>query len=182
MICDIYRSPYFLCIILITLFTFSYSQCVLGEKADNATDCLKKSINGTFCCFLSPLDDDSLDKICYPYGVTEYLGTLQINYNKNTYEIDCGLGSTFMDSYWNLTVEDRYICGVEHPEKKEDCYKGSTDSNSCCFYEGHGLTSCYWLGVKYQATTSKNGWTFSCDSLNVLYGYFWYVFVMFIYF
>ena len=158
-------------IIFIILFSSSYSQCVLGETANNSTDCLQKSVNGTFCCFLTPLDDSSLDNICYPYDVTEFQGNLHINYNKNTYEINCGLGSTFMDSYWNLTVENRYLCGVENPTKDKDCFTASTNSNSCCYYEGYGLKSCYWLGLKYQAKVTKDGWTFSCKASYVEVSY-----------
>lgn len=142
----------------------SASTCSMGETAKNETDCLKKSVNGTFCCFLKPLEDSSKESICYPYKVTEFSGGLHINHNSITYEINCGLGSTFMDSFWNLTVEDRYICGVENPNGEKDCFAGSTTSNSCCYYEGYGLKSCYWLGKKYQAKVTRKGYTFSCSS------------------
>lgn len=153
---------YFL--ILKSLFKFSLSQCVLGEVANNSSECLRKAVNGTFCCYLTPLEDKYLNSICFPYKVTKYLGNLQIHYNQITYNIDCGLGSTFMDSYWNLTVEDRYMCGVENPKNEKECHDNSTKSNTCCYYEGNGLANCYWLGVKYQARLNSNGYLFSCQS------------------
>ena len=169
-------------IILITQFHKSISdppsKCILGEVTDDKMNCLKKTINGTYCCHLKPLNNQSLDSICYPYNFTEYLGNLHINYDKNIYEIDCGLGSTFMDSNWKLTIEDRYFCGKENPTTKKDCSDSSTKTNSCCYYYGHGLNVCYWLGVKYEAKSKHDGYTFEC---NAFYGkvYLFWIFVLY---
>ena len=143
--------------------------CVLGEPAKNSTDCLRKNKNGTFCCFLFPIEEEANEQnsFCYPYSINDYKGGNQINYNKSKYNIDCGLGSTYMNSNWELTLSDRYMCSTEHPEKGEDCFKGSNSSNSCCYYEGYGLKSCYWLGIKYKGSTNKKGYSYECNS-NIL--------------
>ena len=141
-------------------------ECRLGQPAKNSTDCLKKNKNGTFCCFLFPLNEESneLNSFCYPYSINDYKGGNQISYKKKKYNIDCGLGSTFMNRNWNLTLSDRYMCSTENPEKSEDCFKGSNSSNSCCYYEGYGLKSCYWLGIKYKGSTNKKGYFFECKA------------------
>jgi len=165
-------------LIFFLIFEFILSQedenfeeeiCILGEPAKNSTDCLRKNKNGTFCCFLFPIEEEANEhnSFCYPYNINDYKGGNQINYNKNKYNIDCGLGSTYMNSNWELTLSDRYMCSTEHPQKSEDCFKGSNSSNSCCYYEGYGLKSCYWLGIKYKGSTNKKGYTYECNS-NIL--------------
>ena len=139
--------------------------CRLGQPAKNSTDCLRKNKNGTFCCFLYPLEEESteLNSFCYPYSINDYKGGNQISYNKKKYNIDCGLGSTFMNRNWDLTIAARYMCSTENPEKSEDCFKASNSSNSCCYYEGFGLRACYWLGIKYKGSTFKKGYFFECE-------------------
>ena len=145
------------------LYKLQTSTCTLGYVTEDKIECLKQTVNGTYCCHLTSLETPKLDSICYPIKFTEYLGNLQINYNKNTYEIDCGLGSTFMDSSWKLTIEDRYFCGKLNPQSKKDCSDSSTKTNSCCYYYGNGLNVCYWLGVKYEAKSKHDGYTFECQ-------------------
>ena len=59
-------------------------ECRLGQPAKNSTDCLKKNKNGTFCCFLYPLNEESneLNSFCYPYSINDYKGGNQISYKK----------------------------------------------------------------------------------------------------
>ena len=135
---------------LINEYIISYinSNCSLGTIATNPTECIRHSTNDEYCCFISPLEDTSLPSICYPYNKEKYHGNLNINHNKQLYEINCGLGSTYMDIEWDMTLEDRYSCGKDEPDNYEDCSFASTKDNSCCFYEGKDLKRCYWLGIK----------------------------------
>ena len=59
-------------------------ECRLGQPAKNSTDCLKKNKNGTFCCFLFPLNEEpnELNSFCYPYSINDYKGGNQISYKK----------------------------------------------------------------------------------------------------
>ena len=106
--------------------------------------------------------DESLPSICYPYKKEKYYGNLNINYNKQLYAIDCGIGSSYMDPDWNMTLEDRYSCGKDNPNDYKDCTDDSTHENSCCFYEGNDLKRCYWLGIKYTGKAYDNGYKFIC--------------------
>ena len=139
------------------------SHCVLDSVANQPSDCLKLTSNNTYCCFISPLQDSSKPSLCYPFVKNKYFGYLNINYNRQLYSINCGIGSTFMDSDWDLTLNDKYICGTLNPGDYKDCIKASTDDNSCCFYEGEGMKGCYWLGIKHQGKVNKNGYKFVCE-------------------
>ena len=138
-------------------------QCILEAEAEQRNDCLKNTSNDTYCCFISPLEDDTKPSICYPFLKSKYFGYLNINYNKKLYSIDCGIGSTFMDSDWDLTLDDKSICGTMYPKDYKDCIKASTEDNSCCFYEGENMKGCYWLGIKHQGKVTKKKYTFVCD-------------------
>lgn len=127
-------------------------------------DCLKFSANTSYCCFISSLLDPKVEKCFFYQDFRDYKGSSQIVYNSVRYEIDCGLGSTYMDSDWNMTIESRYPCGSEHPNNENDCFQGSTKENSCCYYEGHGLKNCYNLGIKFEGKTTEDGYTFICFS------------------
>ena len=137
--------------------------CTLSN-ANKASDCLKQTDQNTYCCFITPLEDTSGRTMCYPYAKNKYFGYLNINHNKHIYSIDCGLGSTFMDSNWNMTLEDRGICGKPDPKDYKDCQIDSTSENSCCYYEGEDLKGCYWLGIQYTGKVSKDEYTFICYS------------------
>ena len=139
------------------------SHCVLDTIANQASDCLKLTSNNTYCCFISPLEDNTKSSLCYPFPKNRYFGYLNINYNKQKYSINCGIGSTFMDSDWDLTLNDKYICGTNNPSDYKDCIEASTDDNSCCFYEGEGMKGCYWLGIKHQGKVKKDGYEFVCE-------------------
>jgi len=138
-------------------------QCILEAEAEQRNDCLKNTSNDTYCCFISPLEDDTKPSICYPFLKSKYFGYLNINYNKKLYSIDCGIGSTFMDSDWDLTLDDKSICGTMYPKDYKDCIKASTEDNSCCYYEGENMKGCYWLGIKHQGKVTKKKYTFVCD-------------------
>ena len=138
-------------------------QCVLESVANSPNDCLKNSSNDTYCCFISPLEDNSKPSICYPFLKSKYFGYLNINYDRKLYSINCGIGSTFMDSDWDLTLDDKSVCGTMYPNDYEDCTQASTDDNSCCFYEGEGMKGCYWLGIKHQGKVTKKKYTFVCE-------------------
>ena len=149
---------------LINEYIISYinSNCSLGTIATNPTECIRHSTNDEYCCFISPLEDTSLPSICYPYNKEKYHGNLNINHNKQLYEINCGLGSTYMDIEWDMTLEDRYSCGKDEPDNYEDCSFASTKDNSCCFYEGKDLKRCYWLGIKYTGKSLNSDYNFVC--------------------
>ena len=159
--------------ILLTLFASliikANSVCDTNLETDEKTDCLKERSVDSYCCFLKPLEDPTLPSKCYSYKINEYFGNRNINHNKHVYTIDCGLGSTFMDSSWNRTLEDRQICGRKIiPDNSDDCNINSTEDNSCCYYEGEdGLKECYWLGIKYSGKVTRNGYTFICYSINL---------------
>ena len=151
-------------IILLKSFVNILTYVCPYQKSDSPYDCFKQAVNGTFCCYITPLEGSSTDSYCYSLKIEDYLGNLNINHNSLVYEIDCGLGSTFMDTDWNMTLEDRQICGSENPNNEIDCFKGSMKDNSCCYYEGHGLKGCYWLGIKYDGMISKDGYNFKCKA------------------
>lgn len=156
-----------------------YSECILGKEVSKPVECVKESKNGTYCCYLTPLNDHSLPSICYPIAINRYLGNRNINYNKKPYEIDCGVGSKFMDANWGMTLEDREICGSESPDSYENCSVSSTDDNSCCFYKNEDLKGCYWLGIKYSGKVEKDGWEYICQGRNLYFKkvyYFWIIF------
>ena len=155
------------------------SQCVLDTVASKASDCLKKSTNDTYCCFISPLEDKSKPSVCYPFLKSKYIGYLNINYDRKLYKINCGIGSTFMDSDWDLTLDDKSICSTMNPQNYKDCTKASTDDNSCCFYEGEDMKGCYWLGIKHQGKVTKNKYTFVCAA-NFLKNFFLFLFFILI--
>ena len=160
-------------IIKLFIIVYTYNtlncECVSEREASKASDCLKDTNEDTYCCFISPLEDTSSKTMCYPYAKNKYFGYLNINHNKRLYSIDCGLGSTFMDSDWNMTLEDRGICGSPNPNGYEECHNSSTDDNSCCYYEGEDLKRCYWLGIKYTGKVSKEGYTFICSCEYIKY-------------
>ena len=142
------------------------STCDIGTITNKASDCLKETTNAQYCCFISPLESGSTSlSRCYPYNKEKYYGNLNINYNKELYSIDCGIGSTYADTDWSMTLEDRYSCGKNNPNDYKDCSIDSTNDNSCCFYEGHELKRCYWLGIKYVGKAEKGGYNFVCYSL-----------------
>ena len=85
----------------------------------------------------------------------KYYGYLNINHGQELYSIDCGIGSTFMNDEWELTLDDKYICGTMHPNNYKDCIKASTEENSCCFYEEEDMKGCYWLGIKHKGKVTK---------------------------
>ena len=154
---------FFYCIHIIVI-SYINSACTLGQKVSKSSECLRETTNEKYCCFISPLEDDSEDSICYPYDKDKYHGNLNINYGKKLYAIDCGIGSTYMDKSWNMTLEDRYSCGKQNPKDYKDCSIDSTDDNSCCFYEGNDLKRCYWLGIKYTGKANEDGYKFICHS------------------
>ena len=172
-------------IFIIILFICSNNKincaCVPEKEASKASECLRETNQDTYCCFITPLEDPSGKKMCYPYAKNKYFGYLNINHNKRIYEIDCGLGSTFMDSNWNMTLEDRGICGSPDPNSYKDCQKDSTSDNSCCFYEGEDLKGCYWLGIQYTGKVSTDEYTFICGSLYIKY-YKMLLFFIFLFF
>ena len=155
-------SYYIIFIIIISIISYIHSDCILGTIASKSSECLKDTSYDEYCCFISPLRDESLPSICYPYKKEKYYGNLNINYNKQLYAIDCGIGSSYMDPDWNMTLEDRYSCGKDNPNDYKDCTDDSTHENSCCFYEGYDLKRCYWLGIKYTGKAYDNGYKFIC--------------------
>ena len=156
--------------ILLFIISFQpiYNTCELEQIATKANECLKETNEDTYCCFIKPLEDSS-PSMCYPCPKDKYFGNLKINYNKHIYSIDCGLGSTFMDNDWEMTLEDRQVCGTLHPNKYTDCSDASIDDNTCCYYEGEDMKGCYWLGIKYSGKVSKNKYTFICRSNYIKY-------------
>ena len=150
------------------------SQCILDQVANKPSDCLKKTTNDTYCCFISPLEDTTKPNVCYPFLKSKYFGYMNINYDRKLYKINCGMGSTFMDSDWDLTLDDKSICSTMNPTNYKDCTKASTDDNSCCFYEGEDMKGCYWLGIKHQGKVTKNKYTFVCEEkiLNINFNKF----------
>ena len=154
----------FLISIHIFFIKYANNECILGTEVSKSSECLKETTNDEYCCYISPLEDESLPSICYPYKKEKYHGNLNINHNKQLYAIDCGIGSTYMDTDWNMTLEDRYSCGSDSPNDYKDCSMASTKDNSCCYYEGNDLKRCYWLGIKYTGKASKDGYDFVCDS------------------
>ena len=141
----------------------SQSLCNTNTQASKASECLRLTTDTDYCCFISPLEDSS-PSYCYLYPKDKYFGYLNINHRKKIYEINCGLGSTFMDSNWEMTLEDRGICGSMNPNDYKDCNIASTEDNSCCYYEGEDMKGCYWLGIKYYGKVTKNKYTFICTS------------------
>ena len=138
-------------------------QCILDSEASQASDCLKNTTNDTYCCYISPLEDNTKPSVCYPFLKSKYFGYLNINYDKKLYSINCGIGSTFMDSDWDLTLDDKSVCGTMYPKDYKDCIKASSEDNSCCFYEGENMKGCYWLGIKYQGKVTKKKYSFVCE-------------------
>ena len=160
-------------LLILTLF-FSFiikinTVCDINKETNKKTECLKERSVDEYCCFIKPLEDPTLPSKCYPYKIDKYFGNININHNKHVYTIDCGLGSTFMDSSWNRTLEDRQICGKKIiPDNNDDCNDNSTEDNSCCYYEGEdGLRECYWLGIKYSGKVTRKGYTFICHAGNL---------------
>ena len=176
----IYKNFLFF-IIFLNIISYINNKCILGTVARKSIDCLKNTSYDEYCCFISPLEDASLPSICYPYLKEKYHGNLNINHNKQLYAIDCGLGSTYMDIYWNMTLEDRYSCGNDFPNDYKDCTHASTKDNSCCYYEGKDLKRCYWLGIKYTGKASKDGYEFICHS-EYLFNKFIFLFVIITFF
>ena len=88
---------------------------------------------------------------------------MNINYGRELYSIDCGIGSTFMDSDWDLTLDDKSVCGTMNPKDYKDCSKASTEDNSCCYYEVDDMKGCYWLGIKHQGKVIKKKYTYICE-------------------
>ena len=131
--------------IIILLFKSIKNQCSVSP-ASKASECLRQTTDRDYCCFISPLEGPP-GSYCYPYP-----------------EINCGLGSTFMDSNWEMTLEDRGICGNMDPVDYKDCNAASTKDNSCCYYEGEDMKGCYWLGIKYCGKVTKRKYTFICAS------------------
>ena len=174
-----YYILFFNIFIFLTFQKSIKSQCVLDTVATKASDCLKKSTNVTYCCFISPLEDKSKPSVCYPFLKSKYFGYLNINYDRKLYKINCGIGSTFMDSDWDLTLDDKSICSTMNPQNYKDCTKASTDDNSCCFYEGEDMKGCYWLGIKHQGKVTKNKYTFVCAA-NFLKNFFLFLFFILI--
>ena len=66
-----------------------------------------------YCLKLLKMISSFIDKIllrfmiCYPFLKSKYFGYLNINYDRKLYKINCGIGSTFMDSDWDLTLDDK---------------------------------------------------------------------------
>ena len=158
-------NNFYVFFIFINLSYYIKSDCTLGTFASKASECLKETTNTEYCCFISPLEDASLSSICYPYEKSKYHGNLNINHNKQLYSIDCGIGSTYTDTDWDMTLEDRYSCGKNNPNSYKDCSIDSTNDNTCCFYKSDDLKRCYWLGIKYIGKAEKGGYEFVCYSL-----------------
>ena len=137
--------------------------CSSEQIANKPNDCLKLSTNDTYCCYISPLENKENPSLCYPFLKSKYYGYLNINHGQELYSIDCGIGSTFMNDEWELTLDDKYICGTMHPNNYKDCIKASTEENSCCFYEEEDMKGCYWLGIKHKGKVTKNKYTFVCE-------------------
>ena len=164
--------------IYIAIISYINGDCVLGTMASKSTECLKNTSYDEYCCFISPLEDESLPSICYPYKKEQYFGNLNINYNKQLYGIDCGLGSSYMDTNWNMTLEDRYSCGNDNPNNYNDCTYASTKENSCCYYEGDDIKRCYWLGIKYTGKAYSDGYDFVCSSKYLLNNLIIYILII----
>ena len=160
----------------------SISQCIVDTVANKPLDCLKLSTNDTYCCYISPLEDKSKPSLCYPFLKSKYFGYLNINYDQKLYSIDCGIGSTFMNSDWNLTLDDKSICGTMNPNDYKDCTKASTEDNSCCLYEGEGMKGCYWLGIKHQGKVTKKKYSFVCKGIFINFSFYIILFIIFLLF
>ena len=174
---------------LISLFKYIFiilylnsikTQCILDTEANKASDCLRFSTNDTYCCYITPLEDKTKPSVCYPFLKKKYFGYLNINYDRQKYAINCGMGSTFVDSDWQLTLDDKAICGTMFPKEYNDCTKASTDDNSCCYYEGKEMKGCYWLGIKHQGKVTKNKYTFVCKGcfLNFTFGVLFFLILL----
>ena len=175
------KNIFLLYIFFINIFSFINNECILGTEVSKSNECLKETTYDEYCCFISPLEDESLPSICYPYKKDKYHGNLNIYHNKQLYAIDCGIGSTYMDTDWNMTLEDRYSCGSDFPNDYKDCSAASTKDNSCCYYEGNELKRCYWLGIKYTGKASNDGYEFICYS-NFIFNQNVFIFFIIIFF
>ena len=152
--------------IIIFVFGEINSECNYEQTASTASECLKKSNETTYCCFISPINDPSSPSMCYPFPKDKYYGFANINFNNKTYSIECGIGSRYMGTNWNFISGVRKLCGEKNPNDYTECIKDSTENNSCCYYESEEMNErgCYWLGIKYQAKVTKNKYTFICGS------------------
>ena len=139
--------------------------------------CNTFSTNTNFCCFLSGAEEINNNRtLCLEFSMQLYYGQKTINYYQNSYNIDCGIGSTNSD--------EKTKCGnITSPKKPQDCFAFSDDSQSCCYYSYQNISTCYWLGDKYFGETILKDMILSCHSgFNRLYIIFLIVYIYYDFF
>jgi hypothetical protein len=146
------------------------------------TDCFNASTDSSeYCCYLTGINSYANEKLCLNVPHTTYTGETKYAYNNKVYNIACDFSE-------KTTILEK--CSGE-PTSKKGCSKGSSFTNSCCYYEKTETestnekvqntdTGCYWLGTKYSGEITWAGLNLSCKENFLTYS-FSLVFLFFIF-
>jgi hypothetical protein len=157
----------------------NYSECINGALADNETQCNVLSVIDKYCCYLSTIDK-SAKSLCLSLNTKDFHARHSINYNQITYNIYCGYGST--NAEFNSPEESNRLCFKNNPLNYQECYKNSTETNSCCYYRYKGMSGCYWLGISYGGSTINDEIALICSNSYLKLSHFLLILIYFVFY
>lgn len=64
----------------------------------------------------------------------------------------------------NITTFQVIPCGIKKPTIENDCYKFTTETNSCCYYSYGSVHSCIYLDTRFKGYLNYGGLFVSCDT------------------
>lgn len=138
----------------------SSTACTSIDSPKNASVCNKYMDRENYCCFLSEIKNQN-NTLCYLYDITKYDGRYSINYKQTAYSINCGLGSSDSNNWFDSQTGK--TCGMLNPTDQKNCSDSSTSSDSCCYFSYEGYKGCFWLGNKYSGTYQSQDIAFICS-------------------
>ncbi len=118
-------------IILLLLASYTNTQCVRSTPilTSQSRECLNKSDTDSICCIHTQISSTTYSE-CKPHPRLEVLVNNTYTNSRNvSYYIDCGSDSSIF-----METKELSKCGPIEPKGEEDCWKYSSEDNSCCYY------------------------------------------------
>jgi hypothetical protein len=149
----------------------SIALCNSISNSTSPADCLPYSSDDYFCCFLYAINSPAQFQVCNAIPKNRTI-TLKSVGNMQ-YVVNC----TGIDNYNQyFPFEGKYSpCGVQDPDVPSDCFRYSTDTETCCLAgtdADFNNPLCYFYNNTIGNFTD-NGFYFSCSSgflkINILY-------------
>lgn len=123
---------------IILLFSIKYisNQTCGVANPESLSECEDDSSKNSICCYaqVSLLEKEETLCVYVPKSqvfITPFVTSMDIGLSPNNIEmnIDCGFKAGDIPQNESFSV-----CG-ENPENEEDCFKQSTETQSCCYIE-----------------------------------------------